>query len=301
MRCALVLLMLFAPLLAQEPAQETAPPAPDEQEWLHKEVGLEQMFRHPPEPFMSLQFTHVDTVKVNGADKVRYSISAAGLKAGVHYSFMAWKLGDTAPQLMLSAVQVDKRGVLRCDPEAKDCPGQPGSEVNVAVSDNPGQPSRFVIAGEDEQPVALGEIIPSPKVVADHDCSLETVLLRPDATIVLVVGTGFVAGEPIKVISTSFDDHLATGGNANANGEYQSVILPFAKDHDRGETTVTMNSARCELSTEFHWETKPEEVTPTPPVPPADSSPAPEPKPNPAPEDAAPPSLEPKPQSPPAR
>jgi hypothetical protein len=260
MRFFLLIIVLVAPLLAQDAAPS------DDQEWLQKAAGLETMFRNPPEKFRPLSFHHIDTVTKDGVQKVRYSISAAGLDSGTPYVLMAWALGAETPQVLLPAVQVDKKGVLRCGPEANDCPGGAGAVINVAVSDTPGQPSRFLLADEDEQPLAIGEIIPTPSTVKDHGCSLESILLRSDATIVLVLGQGFNAGEDIKVISTSFDEHVANSGKANANGDYQTVVLPIAKDHADGETMVTMNSSACELSTHFHWGTKPEEAAPPTPA-----------------------------------
>ena len=272
MRFFLPLLLLLSPLLAQEAATS------DDQEWLQKEVGLEQMFRTPPDKFLPLAFHRIDTLKLNGAERVRYSIRAAGLRPDKHYVFMAWELGSEAPKVMLPSVQVDAKGVLRCDSEATDCPGGAGAQVNVAVSNNPGQPSRFVVADEEEQPLAIGEIIPEPSTVTDHACSLETVLLRPDGTIALLTGHGFDPGEDIKVIHTSFDEHVANSGKASNKGDYQTVLLPFAKGHDAGETMVTMNSSGCELSTHFHWGAKKEEAE-TPPaaeptVPPSQASPS---------------------------
>ncbi|ABF39135.1 hypothetical protein Acid345_0130 [Candidatus Koribacter versatilis Ellin345] len=252
MRLLLSVLLLLSPLLAQESAPP-APSAPDDQEWIQKEVGLEQMFRNPPDRFASLLFNRIDKVKVNGVEKVRYSLSSAGLEAGKPYLFMAWELGADAPHLLLPAVQVDDKGVLHCNPDNKECPGGPGSEINVALSDRPGQPSRFVIADQDEKPIAIGEVIPNPSTVTDHDCTLETVLLRPDATMALVIGHGFHPEEDIKVISTSFDQHVTNAGEANDQGAYQTVLLPIAKDHDSGDTMVTMNSSQCELSTQFAW------------------------------------------------
>lgn len=259
MRFFLLTLLLVAPLLAQDAAPS------DDQEWLQKEAGLEKMFRNPPEKFRPLSFHRIDTVTKDGVQKVRYSISAAGLDSGTPYVLMAWALGSETPQVLLPAIQVDKKGVLRCGPEANDCPSGAGAVINVAVGDTAGQPSRFLLADEDEQPLAIGEIIPTPSTVKDHGCSLESILLRSDATIVLVVGQGFNPGEDIKVISTSFDEHVANAGKANADGGYQTVVLPIAKDHADGETMVTMNSSGCELSTHFHWGTKPQE--PSPPAP----------------------------------
>jgi hypothetical protein len=260
MRFFLLIALLAAPLLAQDAAPG------DDQAWLQKEAGLEKMFRNPPEKFRPLSFHHIDTVTKDGVQKVRYSISAAGLDPGTPYVLMAWALGAETPQVLLPAVQVDKKGVLRCGPEANDCPGGADAIINVAVSDTPGQPSRFLLADEDEEPLAIGEVIPTPSIVKDHGCGLESILLRSDATIVLVVGQGFDPGEDIKVISTSFDEHIANSGKANATGEYQTVVLPIAKDHADGETMVTMNSSSCELSTHFHWGTKPEEASPPAPA-----------------------------------
>src|ERR1700756_4263101 len=128
MRLLLALLMLLSPLLAQEPTPEE--PAEDDQAWVQKEVGLEQMFRNPPAQFVPLAFHRVDRIKVNGEEKVRYSISAAALKKGTDYILMAWELGPSAPQAMLRGVRVGKNGVLQCGPKTENCSGKAGSDIN---------------------------------------------------------------------------------------------------------------------------------------------------------------------------
>src|SRR3569833_239448 len=123
-----ILVLLLIPFLA---AQE--PSAASDQDWVQKEVGLEQMFRTPPGQFLSLKARPVDTIKVNGQEKARYALSAPGLASGKTYVLMGWELGASAPHILLPAVQADRGGVLRCGTKAKDCPGGPNAEINVAV------------------------------------------------------------------------------------------------------------------------------------------------------------------------
>ena len=251
MRLLLTVLFTVCAALGQEPGPQS--PAPDDHAWIQKEVGLEQMFRNPPAQFKALTFHRVDRIKVNGEEKVRYSISAAGLDPAVDYILMAWELGAAAPNAMLRGVRIGKDGVLHCGPKTANCPGKGGSDVNVAVGDNSGQPSHFVVASEDEQPLALGEVIPSPNSVTDHGCTLDTVLLRTDATVTLVIGSGFMPGEAIQGVISSGDEHVNIDGKANESGEYHTAVLPLSKESKSGDTVVSMHSSRCELTTEFHW------------------------------------------------
>jgi len=115
--------------------------------------------------------------------------------------------------------------------------GVPSADVVVGVTGMVGQPRRFVLTGKDKKPLAMGEVVPFPASGTDGSCTVEAVLLAPNGAATLL-SHGFEPNEPIAFASTSWDEKVGSTRNADANGAYQSMVLPFVKGHDQGDTSV---------------------------------------------------------------
>jgi len=253
MRRALSILFLISPLSAQQPALDAA--------WLNREAGVEMVFRDPKPPVSKLVFTAVGTGELKGSKLIRYSVTDIRLAHSGPYLLMAWDIGTKAPVIAMERIVVDEKGALRCGDKKGDCPGGfAGSEVVVGVSGMLGQPRRFVLTGNDKKPIAMGEVVPFPAVGTDGQCSIEAVLLVPNASATLIVGRGFVPGEPVKFASSSpYGESVESNKNANQSRDVVTALLPFVKGHDEGSTSVAFNGSKCRPSTTFNWGSSHEE------------------------------------------
>ena len=110
---------------------------------------------------------------------------------------MTWDIGTRAPIIAMSGLTLEADGSLQCDAR-KGCEGSaPGANVVVGVAGAIGQPRRFILAGKDKQPLAMGEVIPFPASGSDGNCSAEAVLISPGGEMVLLFGSGFEPGESV--------------------------------------------------------------------------------------------------------
>jgi hypothetical protein len=248
MRRALSILSLIsASISAQQPALDAA--------WLNREAGVEMLFRNPNPPVSRLVFTAVGTGELKGSKLIRYAITDSGLAQTGPYLLMTWDIGTKAPVVAIERVKIDEKGTLRCGDPKSDCPGgSPGSEVVVGLSGMMGQPRRFVLTGNDKKPIAMGEVVPFPAAGTDGQCSVEAVLLLPNAAATLILGRGFVPGEAVKFASSSpYGESVESNKIANQSGNVVTAVLPYVKGHDEGRTSVSLNGSRCRPNTTFKW------------------------------------------------
>ena len=82
---------------------------------------------------------------------------------------------------------------------------------------------------------------------------MEAVILRPNASVTLLIGQGFVPGEEVKRISSSRGETTGGISKADADGRVVSIDLPFVKGYENGETSITYQGSKCSPSTTFSW------------------------------------------------
>jgi hypothetical protein len=263
MRFTLSILALCAvPLLAQQPA-----PNPDQlDQELNREAGLEMVFRNPLPPLAKLTFKAMETTEVKGRKLIRYSVATSRLTKPGPYILMLWDIQTNTPVMAFQDVKLDPNGTLRCAQKTKDCPGGgPNGQLVLGFTGMAGQARRLVLAGADKKPLAMGEVVPFPAAGTDQACTIEAVLMRPDASAVYVIGRGFEPGEAVKLESSSFDQSSNSDKTANGVGVITTMLSPFVKGHDEGKTVITMASSKCRPTTAFNWGAYHEEqADPTP-------------------------------------
>lgn len=219
----------------------------------HSSSASKSTFRHPPASMARLDFTSTGTAEANGLKLIRYVVHVSGLPTAGPYFLMTWDIGTTAPQTAMSDLHIDGEGKLRCD-DKKGCQGSsPGAQVVIGLTGAPGQPRRFVLTGADKKPLAMGEVVPFPASGVDGSCSAEAVLLSPKGEAVLVLGGGFQSSEAVHLESSCWSETVSSTRNADASGDYKTIVLPFVKGHDEGDTQITLNGTKCHPHTVFHW------------------------------------------------
>jgi hypothetical protein len=247
------LILMTIPLLAQQAPVDTKEVASD--------AGVESVFRNPHPPLGRLTFRQAGMGELHGRKLVRYSVSVSGVSGAGPYILMTWDIGTNAPVNAVRDVKLDAQGRIRCGNAATDCAGAaPGAELVVGLTGMTGQPRRFILTGKDKKPIAMGEVVPFPAFGGDQNCTIEAVLIRPDASATLVIGRGFQPNEAVKFLSSSYDESVNSTKTADKNGETVSVVLPYVKGHSEGETKIKLVGARCQPGTEFRWGTYREEA-----------------------------------------
>jgi hypothetical protein len=245
MRVLPIVLLLISGLSGQEPKADM--------QKLNGEATLELTFRSPNPKMATLVLKEVETGTRAGLKTISYSASVTGLSQKRPYLLMSWDIGTEAPVLTIEGVRLDESGTLRCG-ATKDCPsGQAGDVLLIRVTGMIGQPRRFVLTASDKKPVALGEAVPFPGLGKDNECTVEAVILRPNASAVLLIGQGFVPGEEVKRLSTSNGETIGGSSKADARGRVLALDLPFVKGYDHGKTSYTFEGSRCRPTTAFNW------------------------------------------------
>lgn len=69
----------------------------------------------------------------------------------------------------------------------------------------------------------------------------------------LVVVTGLVPGEALKVTSTSEGEVLRFGGTAEDDGRYGTVVVPLVKGKSFSRATLEVIGQRCRIEASFPW------------------------------------------------
>jgi hypothetical protein len=217
------------------------------------EASLELLFRDPKPPIKRLVLESLGAGEQDGRKTISYTATAEGLPRDKSYILMSWDIGTRAPIIALDDIRLSEHGTLQCG-ERTQCPGsKPGASLILTVSGMLGQPRRFVLTGNDKQPVAMGEVVPFPARGSDNGCSAEAVILVPNAAITLLIGEGFSPGEVVKQRSSSRGEVIDREFQASPNGRVLTAVLPYVKGFDDGETQFTFQGSRCRPATAFRW------------------------------------------------
>jgi len=196
-----------------------------------------------------------------GLKTVAYSVSVAGLSQKKSYILLSWDIGTDAPVVETEGVRIvetegvriDENGTLRCG-NTKDCPpGHEGDVLFLRVTGMIGQPRRYVLADSDKNLVAAGEAVPFPAIGRDNQCTAEAVILQPNASLVLMIGEGFVPREEVKKVSVSNGETVRGSSKADSDGRVLSLILPFVKGYDHGQDSYTFQGSKCHPNALFNW------------------------------------------------
>ncbi|MDP9053602.1 MAG: hypothetical protein M3N93_04780 [Acidobacteriota bacterium] len=107
----------------------------------------------------------------------------------------------------------------------------------------------------DKSAQAFASVVPFPIHNSDAGCSLEALLVTPNAEAVLVSLTGFKPGVSLDLESTSESEAGRSSGKADEKGNYEWIILPFRKGLTKGRTQVTVHADGCSPTLSFAWGT----------------------------------------------
>jgi hypothetical protein len=160
-------------------------------------------------------------------------------------------------QYLLSTERIDQQSVkkdkLKTLAQSGKVMDGPDDPVDLLLMAAKGEPYRFRLSSKDGKYQAFASVVPFPIIGVDKSCSVEAILLMPDAEGVLVLAKGFKASIGVQVSIDSAGDEK--GGNVRTNeaGKLSLVLMPYKKDTSQGVTTVALSSTDCHPSLKFTW------------------------------------------------
>jgi hypothetical protein len=174
---------------------------------------------------------------------VWYRLFAKGLPLDVKYNLHLLRMnGDTgsAGETML----------INAAGEVMDVPDHP---IVVMAQAAKGEPVVFILESQDGKHRAAAQAIPFPISAADKNCSVEAILLMPDAEAVLIRARGFKPGTAIHVAGDSAGEKHETDLVADPEGKQSTILPPYKKGVKKGEMKMTFSSSDCHPTINFAW------------------------------------------------
>ena len=252
---AIVFLAIFAlatsrQSFAQQSANQLKDPAAITKvtsEWLSGKMSS---------PGVSVEIKEVDRSTDGGQLKVQYNVVVTGAPKDLLYTFSAWPINAAAPVEQMKGLSILEDGVVAC---AGRKPGQcgekeqPDDPVEFTFMPGKGEVFRLALISADGKWRIFCAMVPDPIIKTDRSCSLEVIRLTPKFELTLVRGKGFQPNEDLVFTSKSYDESHVIKAKADANGEYQSALLPVVKNHANGTTALQLKGASCAPEVSFAW------------------------------------------------
>lgn len=190
-----------------------------------------------------------------GYTLVPYLIHTSGLPKEKVYKLVTLKFPSMQPQVQMQGIGLNPEGIAVC-------PGKPGTCTSDEGLDDPidlifpaakGEVGHFALVSEDGQSRAMFAVTPFPIRSKDKACTIELQRLMPHAELVYLVVSGLPPNSELQVKSQSFDEEHGGTVKADAEGKYESGLLPAIQGRDRGVLSVKVTSSACTLSASIDW------------------------------------------------
>jgi hypothetical protein len=251
-------IILLAILCLAMPRQNSAQQAPDPfkdpatitkatSEWLGGKMSS---------PGVSVEIKEVDRSTDGGQLKVQYHAIVTGAPKDQTYALSAWPINAAAPVAQMQGLSILENGVVACAGRKPDQCGekeQPDDPVEFTFMPGKGEVFRLMLISADGKWKIFFAMVPDPIIKTDGACSLEVIRLTPKFELTLVRGKGFQPNEDLVFTSKSYDESHVLKVKADANGEYQSALLPVVKNHANGTTAMQLKGASCAPELSFNW------------------------------------------------
>ena len=205
---------------------------------------------------VSVEVKEMERSTDGGKLKVQYQVFVKGAPKDQTYVFSAWPINAPEPVEQMQGLSLMPDGLVVC---AGRLPGQcgeksqPDDPVNFTFAPGQGEVFRLGLISADRKWKAFFAIVPDPIIKSDKSCSVEVIRLTPKFELTLVRGKGFQPSEDLTFSTKSYDETHVNKVKADANGEYQTALLPVVKKHADGTTALQMKGAACTPEISFAW------------------------------------------------
>lgn len=188
-----------------------------------------------------------------GHTAVIYRILTTGLPDDGIYSLTSVDLNLNV-STVLDGITLDKSGQAICAGTSGTCSGDaPNDPVSLTIFAARGEPKRFALVSKDEKTKAFVSVTPFPITGTDQGCSIEAILLTPNAEVMLIHGSGFDRNSVIHSVATSEKEKQEGDVKSDATGDVYETQLPYVKGHVMGSSKVTLISKTCSPSISYQW------------------------------------------------
>lgn len=204
-------------------------------------------------PGVGISLKETGRQETNGHTAVIYRIFATGFPQDGIYSLTTVDLNLNVSTAM-EGITLDKSGQAICAGRPGTCSGNgPNDPIDLTIFAARGEPKRFGFVSPDGRRKAFISIVPFPIIGLDHGCSVEAVLLTPNAEAMLIHGSGFEPDSAIHSIATSGNEKQEGDLKSDATGDVYEIQLPYIKGEAKGSSKVTLRSKTCNPSLTYEW------------------------------------------------
>jgi hypothetical protein len=154
----------------------------------------------------------------------------------------------------MDGVTFDSSGVAICAETPNTCIGNKADDpIDLLSQPAAGEPLRFGVVSDDGNIKVFAKIVPVPLRGQDRGCTVEAVLLTPNASVLWIEGSGFVPSSDVKIDGNSEGEHHAGTGKADSNGGYSFSVLPSKLGLDHGTIQIKLETPKCSPSVKVPW------------------------------------------------
>ncbi len=185
---------------------------------------------------------------------IKFRLFAQGVAMDEIYSIVAWPVTQKQPVEVQKGVTLDASGLAVCGGTPTTCRGdKPNDPIDLVFQPVPGEPVRLGLVSASSAIKVFAKVVPVPLREEDRGCAVEAVLLTPGSELVLIEGSGFPANSELTIDSDSEGEHHSQKSKADADGRYESAMLPYKQGVTGGTLKVDLKSAKCSPSVGIPW------------------------------------------------
>jgi hypothetical protein len=185
---------------------------------------------------------------------IKFRLLAGGVAKDEIYSIVAWPVTQKQPVEVQKGVTLDASGLAVCAGTPTTCRGdKPNDPIDLVFQPVPGEPIRLGLVSASGSIKIFAKIVPVPMRGEDRGCAVEGVLLTPGSELVLIEGSGFPTNSELTMYSDSEGERHSQKSKADADGRYESAMLPYKQGVTGGTFRVDLKSAKCSPSVGIPW------------------------------------------------
>lgn len=204
-------------------------------------------------PGVDISLKEMGRRQTGGGTAVMYRIFVTGFSEDGIYSLTSVDLNLNV-STALEGITVDKSGQVICAGRPGTCSATaPNDPVDLTIFAARGEPKRFGFVSQDGKKKAFISVIPFPIMATDNGCSVEAILLTPNAEAMLIYGSGFKPDSVVHSVAISETEKQEADLNSDVKGDVYEVQLPYVKGYGDGTSKVTLTSKTCSPSLSYKW------------------------------------------------
>lgn len=197
--------------------------------------------------------------------KVTYRLAASGFPPGKVLTLWM-RQADEATIPLVTGYTADPSGAIVCADSTAHrelaagagrswCP-MPLQEIDFGLGAmSASEAVRFALRGDGDGVAAYGEAIPHPVEASSGSCRLAVVAVPVRGapfTVFEVRGSGFPAGEKVRLVSSTGRDSADGEATVTSDGSFIGMVLPRTRSRG-GRATYQATASSCTVEIAYDW------------------------------------------------